>query len=74
MDTDIFQNEVLARLERIENQARQTNGRVGKLEQWRAYMDGMRAGVGGLWHIVIATIGGLSGLAGIVIAAIALAR
>lgn len=71
---EAFQREVLDRLERIELQARATNGRLRELERWRAYTEGLRAGVGGLWHVALGLIGGLTGMVGVIIAAIAVMR
>lgn len=45
--------EVKRTAEEARDQARTTNGRVTKLEEWRVYLDGMSAGAG-LWKYVVA--------------------
>ena len=72
--SEAFEGEVLARLERIEGQVTAINGRVRKMEEWRAYIDGVRDGAGGLWHIALATLGTLAGVAGVGVAIVALTR
>jgi hypothetical protein len=49
--------EVKRTAELARDQAVQTNGRVTMLEQWRSYMDGVKAGAGGLWQYAIAAAG-----------------
>lgn len=43
--------------EETRDQARATNGRVTKLEIWRSYIEGVKAGAGGLWQYAIAAVG-----------------
>lgn len=57
-----------ARLGRIEKHAEKTNGRVGALELWRARMEGMKAGVGGSWGVLMGVAGLFIGAAGVTVA------
>lgn len=54
--------------EEARDQSRVTNGRVSKLETWKAYMDGVKSGADGLWHIALAAVAGASCVAAIVLA------
>lgn len=49
--------EVKRTAEAARDQAFATNGRVSQLERWRSYMDGVKAGAGGLWQYAVGAIG-----------------
>ena len=49
--------EVKRTAESARDQAIATNGRVTVLERWKWYMDGVKAGAGGLWQYAVAILG-----------------
>ena len=53
---------------RIEKQVIATNGRVRAIELWQARWEGMKAGAGGSWHVLVAGGGLVVGAVGLIVA------
>jgi hypothetical protein len=53
-------------------QVKATNGRVKDLEMWRRYWEGVRAGAGTSWQVLIAGVGVVIGVGGVVVAIVSL--
>ena len=60
------------RMTEILDLARKTNGRVGELEKWQAFQDGVRTGSGSSWRILVAGSAVVGTLVGGTVAIIAL--
>lgn len=63
-----------ARLAAIEAKQGVTNGRLTKLELWRARMEGMGAATLSSWHVVLGLLGGVVGAGSLVVAILALGQ
>jgi hypothetical protein len=61
-----------SRIDEVTLQVKTTNGRVTNLEMWRRYLDGVKAGAGGSWSFLIAGVGALVGISGVVVAIVSL--
>jgi len=73
MDTRDLWELIEPRLERIEQQAITTNGRVRKLEQWRHFVNGARSAMTGAFHGWLALAGVAVGLIGVAASWVAIA-
>ena len=71
MDIETLATRMDKRFDKIEEKQDVTNGRLGKLEGWKKYSEGVSAGQGGSWHLIFG-IGGLLIGAGGVVATLAL--
>lgn len=56
------------KIERLTVQVSTTNGSVRELQRWRSYMEGVKAGAGGSWHVFIGATGALVGVGSLVTA------
>ena len=63
---DAHMEEQTRRLGRIEEQVARTNGRVTKLEQWKAFRDGVVAGRSWIEPLLVAIVSG--GVVGAIVA------
>jgi hypothetical protein len=62
----------IGRLDGLTVQVTTTNGRVTKLEMWKEYLNGVKAGAGGSWGIIIGACGLAFGAVGAVVAIVSL--
>lgn len=60
------------RIDSLTAQVTATNGSVRDLQKWRSYMEGLKAGAGGSWHLLIGASGLIVGAAGVGVAAMTL--
>lgn len=62
------------RIDGLTAQVTKTNGSVRELQGWRQYMEGLKAGAGGSWHLLIGGTGIVCGAGGLVVALLTLAQ
>lgn len=71
MDIETLASRIDKRFDKIEDKQAAADGRIGKLERWKTYSEGVRAGQGGSWHLILGVGGLVIGGGSLVVAVLA---
>ncbi len=73
MDIETLATRMDNRFDKIEAKQDVPNKRIGKLEGWKKYSEGVRAGQGGSWHLILGGGGLVIGGGSLLVAVVAVA-